>query len=84
MFLENSRSTPNKHSTMKTKTLMSSSAVLYAIIGIVLLFMPAESVNQRHLEKSKTLELVLQFLAAFYFSFDFLNWMVKESKIGGL
>ena len=69
---------------MKTKTLMSSSAVLYAIIGIVLLFMPAESVNQRHLEKSKTLELVLQFLAAFYFSFDFLNWMVKESKIGGL
>lgn len=69
---------------MNTKILMTISALILGIAGIILTFLPAEILDFFRLENTKPLSLMLQILGALYFGFGMLNWMAKSSLIGGI
>jgi len=69
---------------MNTKSLMTSSAIILALIGISLIFFPKEILDYFELSTSDTLELLMQIIGSFYFAFAMLNWMSKGSLIGGI
>ena len=69
---------------MNTKSLMTSSAIILALIGISLIFLPKEILDYFELSVSDTLELLMQIIGSFYFAFAMLNWMSKGSLIGGI
>lgn len=63
---------------------MTSSAVLMGIVGISFTFLPSEIMIYFEVEPSKFLQMMIQILGALYFAFAMLNWMSKESFIGGV
>lgn len=69
---------------MKTKFLMTSSALFCGIIGILLLFLPNEIVEYLNVEPTIITILFLKILSALYLGFGILNWTVKGSLIGGI
>jgi hypothetical protein len=69
---------------MNTKLIMTTSAILLAVVGISLSFFPNEVAKYIGLEPTKTSQLVMQVLGALYFGFAMLNWMAKGSIIGGI
>ena len=69
---------------MNTKSLMTLSAITLALIGISLIFFPKEILDYFELSVSETLELLMQIIGSFYFAFAMLNWMSKESIVGGI
>jgi hypothetical protein len=69
---------------MNTKSLMTLSAIILALIGISLIFLPKEILDYFELSVSDTLELLMQIIGSFYFAFAILNWMSKGSIIGGI
>jgi len=69
---------------MNTKSLMTLSAIILALIGISLIFLPKEILDYLELSVSDTLELLMQIIGSFYFAFAILNWMSKGSIIGGI
>ena len=69
---------------MNTKSLMTLSAIILALIGISLIFFPKEILDYFELSVSDTLELLMQIIGSFYFAFAMLNWMSKGSIIGGI
>ena len=69
---------------MNTKSLMTLSAIILALIGISLIFFPKEILDYFELSTSDTLELLMQIIGSFYFAFAMLNWMSKGSIIGGI
>lgn len=69
---------------MKTKLLMTSSALFCGIIGILLLFLPNEIAEYLNVEPTIITILFLKILSALYLGFGILNWTVKESLIGGI
>jgi len=69
---------------MKTKILMTLSAVTLALAGIALTFAPEEILLSIGAEGNPALTLVLQLLGALYFGFGMLNWMTKTARIGGI
>ena len=69
---------------MNTKSLMTLSAMILALIGISLIFLPKEILDYLELSVSDTLELLMQIIGSFYFAFAILNWMSKGSIIGGI
>ena len=69
---------------MNTKALMTSSAIILALIGISLIFLPKEILDYLELSVSDTLELLMQIIGSLYFAFAMLNWMSKGSLIGGI
>ena len=69
---------------MKTKFLMTSSALFCVIIGILLLFLPNEIVEYLNVEPTIITILFLKILSALYLGFGILNWTVKGSLIGGI
>lgn len=69
---------------MNTKLLMTTSAILLALSGIVFTFLPDEVIVSLGLEVNNTLILLLQTIGAMYFAFGMLNWMTKSSLIGGI
>ena len=69
---------------MNTKSLMTLSAMIYALIGISLIFLPKEILDYLELSVSDTLELLMQIIGSLYFAFAMLNWMSKGSLIGGI
>ena len=69
---------------MKTKLLMTSSAVVLGIFGIALTFLPNEILGLIQEEASSSLQLLMQIIGALYFAFAMLNWMSKGSIIGGV
>ena len=69
---------------MNTKSLMTLSAMVYALIGISLIFLPKEILDYLELSVSDTLELLMQIIGSLYFAFAMLNWMSKGSLIGGI
>jgi hypothetical protein len=68
---------------MNTKVLMVSSAIFMAALGLAATFMPQEIVASLG-GGSRTIPLIVQILGALYLGFAMLNWMVKESLIGGI
>ncbi len=69
---------------MNTKLIMTLSAMALAIIGISLTFLPTEISNYIQINSTKAFQLLLQILGALFFAFAMLNWMTKESIIGGI
>jgi len=67
---------------MNTKILMTTSAVILGITGVVLSFFPQEASGYLGLEKSNT--IILQIAGALYFGFAMLNWTAKANLIGGI
>jgi hypothetical protein len=63
---------------------MTLSAMILALIGISLIFLPKEILDYFELSISDTLELIMQIIGSFYFAFAILNWMSKGSVIGGI
>ena len=69
---------------MNAKSLMTLSAIILALIGISLIFLPKEILEYLELSVSETLQLLMQIIGSFYFAFAILNWMSKGSIIGGI
>lgn len=69
---------------MKTKLLMTSSALFCAIIGILLSFLPNEIAEYLSVELTIITILFLKILSALYLGFGILNWMAKGTLIGGI
>jgi len=69
---------------MKTKILMASSALVMAALGVAATFLPQEIVAALGGGGGRTLPLLVQVLGASYLGFAMLNWMAKESLIGGI
>ena len=69
---------------MNTKILMTSGAILFALIGINLILFPKEILNHLELGVSDTLEILMQTLGSLYYGLAMLNWMSKGNLIGGI
>ena len=70
---------------MNTKILMSVSALIMGVTGILLSFMPHEALNYLNGSTGSTMDpLFIQLLGALYFAFGMVNWMAKGSLIGGI
>ena len=69
---------------MGTRIVMTTSALLLASTGIILSFIPEEILIYFGLEVTKLLQVLIQVLGALYFAFGMLNWMTKNSLIGGI
>jgi hypothetical protein len=69
---------------MNTKSLMTLSATILALIGISLIFLPNEILDYLELSVSETLQLLMQIIGSLYFALAILNWMSKGSLIGGI
>lgn len=69
---------------MNTKILMSVSSVLLLAAGIAVTFLPQEILALFTAQPNQELTLTLQILGAFYFAFGMVNWLAKESLLGGI
>ncbi len=69
---------------MNTKILMASSALVMAALGVAATFLPQEIIASLGGGTGRTLPLLVQILGALYLGFAMLNWMAKESLIGGI
>ena len=69
---------------MRTKLLMTSSALFCGIIGILLSFLPNEIAEYLSAEPTIITILFLQLLGAIYLGFGILNWTAKGTLIGGI
>lgn len=69
---------------MNTKLLLILSALFMAIIGLVCIFAPVETIVYFKLEPSKFLLIVLQLMGGLYFGFAFINWMSRFMTLGGI
>ncbi len=67
---------------MNTKLLMSLSAIVMGIAGIILTFLPQEFAG--FFNMADTNILLLQVLGGLYFSFAMLNWAAKANLTGGI
>jgi hypothetical protein len=69
---------------MNTKIIMTSSAIILGIAGILLIFLPDEIAALIVRSSDLYLRLLFQILGALYFGFAMLNWMARDSAIGGI
>ncbi|MFL2614606.1 MAG: hypothetical protein ACJ0OV_02860 [Candidatus Marisimplicoccus sp.] len=69
---------------MKTKLLMTLSALFCGIIGTLLLFLPIEIAEYLSVEPTISAILFLKILSAIYLGFGILNWTAKGTLIGGI
>jgi Na+-driven multidrug efflux pump len=69
---------------MNTKLLMTTFAVALSSAGIALIFSPDEASSLCGLDVTPSLRVLVQIVGAMYFAFGMLNWMTKESLIGGI
>lgn len=70
---------------MKTKTLMSVSAVIMGAAGIAMSFAPDEILSGVGVTAIVPVErLLVQLAGAMYFGFAMINWTAKANLIGGI
>ena len=69
---------------VNTKLLLSSSAVLMAVSGLILLFAPREFLGFIGADAKGTLEVIIQLHGAMLIAFAMVNWTAKDSRIGGI
>ena len=67
---------------MNTKLLMSSSAIVMGVTGIILTFSPREFASFFNMADSNI--ILLQVLGGLYFGFAMLNWAAKANLTGGI
>ncbi|HEX3127230.1 MAG TPA: hypothetical protein VH394_07855 [Thermoanaerobaculia bacterium] len=69
---------------MKTKALMTLSAILVALLGITASFLPQEILSYFGAEPRGLGVLLIQIAGALYLGFAILNWMARGNLIGGV
>ena len=69
---------------MNTRILMMASAFFLGALGISFTFLPEEILQYFHIAENQLLTLLLQVLGALYLGFAMLNWMTKNSIMGGI
>jgi hypothetical protein len=69
---------------MKTKALMSLSAILMALLGIAASFLPQEILSYSGADPRDFGVLLVQVIGALYLGFAMLNWMARANLIGGV
>ena len=69
---------------MKTKIIMTSSALFYWITGVLFSFLPDEIANYLSMESTAVNLLSFQLLSALYLGFGMQNWMARKTIIGGI
>jgi hypothetical protein len=69
---------------MKTKLLMTSSAVAMALAGAACTFAPQELLRAAAAPAVGLLPVAVQSYGALLLGFAMLNWMAKDSLIGGI
>lgn len=67
---------------MPTKLILSSSAFLLGLTGILLIFAPEEAASLMTWPKEAS--ILIQIVGALYFGFAMINWMSKANLIGGI
>jgi hypothetical protein len=67
-----------------TKLVMASSAGGMGLLGVAGTFAPHELLRLAALPANGALPLTVQLTAALYLGFAMLNWMAKDSLIGGI
>ena len=69
---------------LNTKILMLATAIYLNVLGLCLVFLPQEIASFFEVETNQTLILVLQLLGSLYLGFGMMNWIAKNSLIGGI
>lgn len=69
---------------MKTRLLMTASALFMAGAGIIATFLPQEIATRLGAPDASPLVLGIQVLGALYLGFASVNWFAKDSPIGGI
>jgi hypothetical protein len=67
---------------MNTKLLMTTSAIMMGITGVLLSFFPGELAKYPALVGTNP--VILQITGSLYFGFAILNWSAKANLIGGI
>lgn len=67
-----------------TRLVMISSALFMAVTGLAATFAPQEIAARLVVHAGKLLALEIQLLGALLLGFAMLNWMARESLIGGI
>ena len=69
---------------MNTKFLMIATALYLGIIGFGLTFLPQEIADFFNKGTNQIFILTLQIFGSLYLGFGMMNWMAKNSLIGGI
>jgi len=69
---------------MNTKILMTTSAILLGVMGIIFSFFPDDIIAYLNNDANLISILFLQILSSLYLGFAIMNWMAKGSIIGGI
>lgn len=69
---------------MNTKFLMITTVIYLGIVGLGLTFLPQEIADFFESGTNLTSILILQILGGLYLGFGMMNWMSKNSLIGGI
>jgi len=69
---------------VNTKILMTACCIVLCGIGLAFLFAPAEFLSRLGVRDSAPLVLLVQLCGALYLGFAMLDWMSRESTIGGI
>ncbi|MED3576116.1 multidrug DMT transporter permease [Cytobacillus praedii] len=69
---------------MKTKWLLSSSAVMMGLLGLAGTFIPEEISVILGLDPSPITLILLQIIGGLYLGFAMLNWFTRSARIGGI
>jgi hypothetical protein len=69
---------------MKTKLLMTLSALVLGILGVAATFLPQEILAYGEMKAGTLGILLVQMLGAAYLGFAMLNWMNRENLMGGI
>jgi hypothetical protein len=69
---------------MKTKVLMTLSALVMALLGIAASFLAQEILSYFGAEPRGPAVLLIQIAGALYLGFAILNWMARGNLIGGV
>ena len=69
---------------MKTKWLLSSSAVIMGLLGLTGTFIPEEISTILGIDPSPITLILLQIIGGLYLGFAMLNWFTRSALIGGI
>lgn len=69
---------------MKTKWLLSSSAVMMGLLGLAGTFIPEEISKILGIDPSPIILILLQIMRGLYLGFAMLNWFTRSALIGGI
>ena len=69
---------------MNTKLLMTTSSLVLGLAGIFALFAPDVPLEMLGTPLPSSLPVLIQLMGALYFSMALMNWIAKDSTIGGI